>query len=91
MVKSLRNTTKTSEITPFGLRLQPELKRRLEEAAKANGHSLNNEIANRLGASLESDDAHQKMQGQVHELREDVNELKAEVKTLRKFVNLLMD
>lgn len=43
----------TAHIVPFGLRLQPELKARLEESAKANGRSLNAEIAARLEASLE--------------------------------------
>lgn len=47
--------TKVANITPFGLRLQPSLKRRVEEAAKANGRSLNSEIAARLEASFGGD------------------------------------
>ena len=39
-------------INPFGLRLQPELKARLEEAAKHNKRSLNAEISARLEASF---------------------------------------
>ena len=42
-------------ITPFGLRLQPSLKRRIEEAARANGRSLNSEIAARLEKSLQDE------------------------------------
>ena len=38
----------TAHIPPFGLRLQPELKKQLEEAAAAAGRSLNAEIAYRL-------------------------------------------
>ncbi|WP_126242307.1 Arc family DNA-binding protein [Burkholderia gladioli] len=41
-----------STIVPFGLRLQPELKSRLEAEAAANNRSLNAEIAERLEASL---------------------------------------
>jgi hypothetical protein len=43
-----------STIVPFGLRLQPELKSRLEESAIANNRSLNAEIAERLRESLEA-------------------------------------
>ena len=43
---------KVANIVPFGLRLQPELKRRVEEAAKANNRSLNAEISARLERSF---------------------------------------
>lgn len=46
----------TSNIAPFGLRLQPELKSRLEQAATANGRSLNAEIVARLQGSFDLDD-----------------------------------
>ena len=46
---------KVANIVPFGLRLQPELKRRVEEAAKANSRSLNAEIAARLEKSLDDE------------------------------------
>lgn len=52
MMKS-NDENRISNITPFGLRLVPDLKRRIEEAARANGRSLNAEIAFRLEASLE--------------------------------------
>ena len=39
-------------INPFGLRLQPELKARLEEAANENKRSLNAEITARLEESF---------------------------------------
>lgn len=47
------NKVPVSTIVPFGLRLQPELKARLEDAAAANSRSLNAEIAARLEASLQ--------------------------------------
>lgn len=40
-------------INPFGLRLQPDLKARLEEAAATNKRSLNAEITARLEASFQ--------------------------------------
>ena len=44
-----------ANIAPFGLRLQPDLKRRIEEAAKRNGRSLNSEISIRLELSLDAE------------------------------------
>ena len=52
MVNSDEAETKIASIPPFGLRMQSGLKRRLEEAAKANGRSLNSEIVARLEQSL---------------------------------------
>lgn len=43
---------KVANIVPFGLRMQPDLKRRVEETARANGRSLNAEITHRLEMSL---------------------------------------
>ncbi len=49
---------KIASIPPFGLRLQPELKSKVEAAARANGRSLNSEIAARLDRSFRiADDA----------------------------------
>ncbi|MGO6754896.1 Arc family DNA-binding protein [Rhizobium ruizarguesonis] len=55
MMKS-DDENRVSNISPFGLRLLPDLKRRVEEAARTNGRSLNAEIAYRLEASLETDE-----------------------------------
>lgn len=41
------------EIAPFGVRMSPELKARLEAAAKINGRSLNAEVVARLQESLD--------------------------------------
>lgn len=89
MVKS--DDLKVANITPFGLRLQPELKRRVEEAAKASGNSLNAEIALRLEASLAADDARQGLEDQVNVLRGEVEDLREEIKSLRRLVNTVLD
>lgn len=44
-------------IPPFGVRLQPFLKRKVEEAAKRNCRSQNMEIHARLERSFERDEA----------------------------------
>lgn len=55
-VASDENSRKrVSEIPPFGLRLQPDLKRQLEERAKAGARSLNAEIVARLEFTLETE------------------------------------
>jgi hypothetical protein len=52
MVNSDEAETKIASIPPFGLRMQPALKRRIEGAAKGNGRSLNSEIVARLEQSF---------------------------------------
>jgi Arc-like DNA binding domain len=61
MVNSVDPETKIASIPPFGLRMQSGLKRRLEEAAKANGRSLNSEIVARLEQSLASPDLEKRL------------------------------
>ncbi len=46
-------TAPTGSIAPFGLRMLPELKERLEAAAKANGRSMNAELVDRLQRSAD--------------------------------------
>lgn len=55
MKKSDDPETKIANIAPFGLRLQPELKRRVEAAAKKANRSLNAEITSRLEFSFAAD------------------------------------
>lgn len=51
------NTRKaTAHLAPFGVRMQPELKSRLEAAAESSGRSMNAEIVARLEASLDGKD-----------------------------------
>lgn len=50
-----RNTTTapTGSVAPLGLRLLPELRDKIESAARTNGRSLNAEVSSRLQASFE--------------------------------------
>lgn len=54
-MKKAPNTTTapTGQIAPFGLRLLPELRERIEAAAKESGRSMNAEIVTRLQESFE--------------------------------------
>lgn len=52
MANTLKTRQSTTHIAPFGVRMQPELKLQLEEAARASGRSLNSEIVARLERSL---------------------------------------
>lgn len=47
---------KVAEIPPFGLRMQTELKRKLEAVARASNRSLNSEIVSRLELSFRQQD-----------------------------------
>lgn len=54
MAKSPNTTTApTGNIAPFGLRMLPALKERLEAAAKASGRSMNAEVVARLQDSFD--------------------------------------
>jgi cell division protein FtsX len=89
MMKS--DDLKVANISPFGLRLRPELKKRVEEAAKASGNSLNAEIAVRLEASLLADQDRQEVRDEITLLRGEVDDLREEVKSLRRLVNSVLD
>lgn len=43
------------DINPFGLRMPPELRKRLEKSAKTNRRSINAELVLRLQDSVEKD------------------------------------
>jgi hypothetical protein len=43
------------EINPFGLRMPPELRKRIERSAKSNRRSVNSELVLRLQDSIEKD------------------------------------
>ena len=47
------------EIAPYGLRLTPKLKQRLDEQAQAGGRSLQKEIVMRLELSLHTNNHHE--------------------------------
>ncbi len=48
-------TAPTGEIAPLGLRMLPQMRERIEQAARASGRSLNAEIVHRLAQSLGED------------------------------------
>src|SRR5262245_718340 len=48
---------KPSDIAQFKLRIRESLRRQLENAAARNKNSINSEIANRLHASFQADNA----------------------------------
>lgn len=52
MVKKTETRPSTANINPFGLRMQSELRARLESAAEDAGRSLNAEIVSRLEQSF---------------------------------------
>lgn len=53
MATSRTTRPPTSHIAPFGVRMQPDLKERLEKSAHDAGRSLNAEIVARLEASFQ--------------------------------------
>lgn len=57
-----------ANIPPFGLRMQPDLKARVEAVARLNNRSLNAEIVARLEKSLEDDDSLAELWTKVEEL-----------------------
>ena len=61
-------------IAPFGLRMQPDLKERIEKAAAANNRSMNAEIVARLEGSFEAiseSDATEMVEAVIRAVNED--------------------
>ncbi len=52
MAKKEISRPPTANIPPFGLRMQPELKTLVEEAARASGRSMNAEVVARLESTF---------------------------------------
>ncbi len=70
----------TSHIAPFGLRMQDDLRERLEAAAADSGRSLNAEIVARLMTSFDADGftpaqrlMFDKVMAEIEQLRRDLN------------------
>lgn len=58
MTKTPKTTTApTGSIAPFGLRMLPELRTKIQESAKANGRSMNAEIVALLECGLDAAEA----------------------------------
>lgn len=62
-------------IAPFGLRMQPDLKERIQAAADANGRSMNTEIIRRLEISFDMEDSEKTMPFRFSELDEKIAQL----------------
>lgn len=52
MAKPTTTTAPTGHIAPFGLRMLPDLRAEIEDAARASGRSMNAEIVHRLTQSF---------------------------------------
>lgn len=62
----MKDTELIRNINPFGLRLQPDLKSKVEEAAAKNHRSLNAEITARLETTFELDELMAEMRAGDH-------------------------
>lgn len=93
---------KIASITPFGLRLVPELKTRVEDAAKRNGRSLNAEITARLEWSLQqeagnplsadvgiSEQLDKRLRTEKWEMQETMKELRARIDHVRAYLGIV--
>ncbi|MDY4297542.1 MULTISPECIES: Arc family DNA-binding protein [unclassified Xanthomonas] len=67
MTKKTETRPSTAAINPFGLRMQPELRERLEAAANEAGRSLNAEIAERLELSFSRKDFPWLLESRINE------------------------
>jgi hypothetical protein len=72
MAKTEISRPQTANIPPFGLRLQPDLKSKLEDAARASGRSLNAELVARLQMSFLDMPDPVELQNEIERLRQTV-------------------
>ncbi|MEL6584046.1 MAG: hypothetical protein AAFQ36_09460 [Pseudomonadota bacterium] len=79
-----------TRIAPYGLRMRPELKAALQEAADEGGRTLHAEIIVRLERSLISDDTSpqdiQELKAMLTRLNDQATQLTLEVDVLKKRV-----
>lgn len=72
MAKAPKTTTApTGQIAPFGLRMLPELKEKIEQSARESGRSMNAEIVARLEASLDPENNPATLKQRILELEGD--------------------
>ena len=69
-MKSKTPDQKVANIVPYGLRMQPDLKQRIEATARANNRSLNAEIVSRLEASLDMPEPEQAKGGWIAQVKD---------------------
>lgn len=80
-----------ANITPFGLRMQPDLKARIEASARENNRSINAEIVERLEESFSNHDGYrdlaelaiESMRANAENSRREVEEYREMVGTIR--------
>lgn len=60
MTKKKEDDQKIGNIAPYGLRMMPELREKIERAAFENGRSMNSEITSRLEYTFEVGDLGEK-------------------------------
>jgi hypothetical protein len=71
MAKTPKTTTApTGSIAPFGLRMLPELRAKVEASAKESGRSMNAEVVARLEASYKLEDAMDLVLDQAKQIKE---------------------
>ena len=71
MARTPKTTTApTGSIAPFGLRMLPALRAKVEESAKESGRSMNAEVVARLEASYKLEDAMDLVLDQAKQIKE---------------------
>lgn len=71
MAKTPKTTTApTGSIAPFGLRMLPELRAKVEESAKVNGRSMNAEVVSRIETSYKLESTMDLVLDQAKQIKE---------------------
>lgn len=72
----ITTTAPTGQIAPFGLRMMPELREKIEEAARQSGRSMNAEVVARIEASFSMEEEAFKDGFDLQSLKREVARLK---------------
>nr|WP_312374912.1 Arc family DNA-binding protein [Delftia acidovorans] len=80
-------TAPTGQIAPLGLRMLPQMRERIEQAARDSGRSLNAEIVHRLAQTLGEDFAAEQPEAQPV-LAEMLAQMRKQTDCLRELVEL---
>ncbi|KAA9158501.1 Arc family DNA-binding protein [Delftia sp. BR1] len=83
-------TAPTGQIAPLGLRMLPQMRERIEQAARESGRSLNAEIVHRLAQTLGEDFAAEQPAAQPV-LAEMLAQMREQTGLLRELVELARD
>ncbi|MDX3805287.1 MAG: Arc family DNA-binding protein [Bosea sp. (in: a-proteobacteria)] len=82
---------KVANVTPFGLRMLPDLKERIEGAARQNGRSMNAEIVARLVESFEVEEKAERFYALVDVARQARVKLESQADELTAIAESLAD